>query len=687
MMDSSHAPHHTSHGSQASIHLPATEGGDFESNTFGGESTKPTHFESAKATHFESNASTHSTQSTTASLSPNIELAERSKSNPTSPASSPSGYDYQSTTVTVSKSTTVNSSTVVVVGPIKRSSESKSSSSDFQSSKRIRLDPEHIAPHNHTSTSAPLSSPTSPSPANERTTESRRDRNTTPDRTTQRHATSASRTVRSKSLPPTPTNGRRSGGTRSSKHGGRNSATDAHNLPPVTLTTLRELDLSEIYRNPKLRHDVVFDAQLHFRPNLDGSRGKRKREQAENYWKNVLLECEELFKPKTTPNSPRMVGWVAQKLPQLFKTMKDILSTLVPKSDREEVEAALENDLLMQQLQHGVLDFKKLSEWLAGVLKAHCAPMRDQWVEQMVSRVAYGVDHNKTPALVEGLKMVFGILEAMKLDVANHQIRTLRPHLVSTAVQFEQGYFQERIESGRLDMAIPRKWFSENMKDGVDPYIAFTQATIQMLAPSTYQPTPAPTSSAYTTTPYPQTFQFDFERLDTIRDDIREATCLKLAVLFFQQLTFGRSKRDIDAATIEGLRTHVLAILHEEEGSARWTRGSAMVALHVAQAAYEFNGNTGIVDAVSVKLAEGWFATNLEFSSPVYTIVEQNLLKEIATSVLSIMKGWSSLSVSPIMQAADLTGSSVQLTSISQRIAHIAFLHWRIFGKLYISSS
>jgi hypothetical protein len=184
-------------------------------------------------------------------------------------------------------------------------------------------------------------------------------------------------------------------------------------VPPVTLSTLRELDLSEIYRNPKLRHDVVFDAQLHFRPNLDGSRGRRKREQADIYWKLVLHECEMLF--ANVRNRQARVAGMAVKLPTLFKTMKDILSTLVPKSDRDDVEAALDHTFLMQQLEHGVLDFKKLSEWLARVLKAHCAPMRDQWVEQMVARVAYGVDNGKTSALVDGLKMVFGILEAMKL--------------------------------------------------------------------------------------------------------------------------------------------------------------------------------------------------------------------------------------------------------------------------------
>jgi hypothetical protein len=42
--------------------------------------------------------------------------------------------------------------------------------------------------------------------------------------------------------------------------------------PPITRATLRELDLAEILRNPQLRHDIVFDPNLMFRPNFDGER-------------------------------------------------------------------------------------------------------------------------------------------------------------------------------------------------------------------------------------------------------------------------------------------------------------------------------------------------------------------------------------------------------------------------------
>lgn len=313
---------------------------------------------------------------TTTSPPQSIEIPDSSSHGVSSEVSTP-GYEYQSSPN----------------APAKRSNESAPPAEEgmYPFPKRLRVEE---GPCSDPSSSA---LPTSPSPS---------EPSTAPDSDVERssrHRLKSQQPFRSQSLPP-PTH-RRKRGPVENPH---------QHIPPVTLSTLRELDLHEIYRNPKLRHDVVFDSQLHFRPNLDGTRGRRKKEMADMYWQMVLHECEMLLGPSRWKRNS-LLAHIPMKLPILFSTMRDILLTLVPKTDRMDVDAILDPPLLMQQLKHNVLDFKGLSLWLAGVLKAHCAPMRDQWVEQMVAKVAYGVDNGKISALVEGLQMVFGILEAMKL--------------------------------------------------------------------------------------------------------------------------------------------------------------------------------------------------------------------------------------------------------------------------------
>jgi hypothetical protein len=445
-------------------------------------------------------------------------------------------------------------------------------------------------------------------------------------------------------------------------------------VPPVNLKTLRELELSEFYRNPKLRHDVVFDAQLHFRPNNDGTRGMRKKVDSQGYWHMVLTECDDLLtianKKGSTMHQPNR----PMKIPVLLSTMRDILLTLVPRADREEVESSLDPDLLMQQLQHGILDLKRMSMWLARIFKAHCAPMRDQWVDQMVSHFERGVDRADARSLMEGWKSIFGILEAMKLDVANHQIRTLRPHLISTAVVFEQSYFQSRIETGRLETQGPKLWYQEYFSDyksrtgSQDHVDCFMRATLDMVAPSKAEG-------------YHSTFVFDYERLDCLKEDIREETCLRLCNLLYRQLAIG-AKKEIEEKDMVKLGETISAVLSDEVGMDKYAHRSADLALAIAHIAC----SGSIPSASLVKVSENWLAKHLDIESPIYKATENVVTKEIIAAIQQNIKGWSSPAAFPIAQVADNTQHLTTIKSIAQRLSNIAYLHWQVFGKLvYLS--
>lgn len=60
--------------------------------------------------------------------------------------------------------------------------------------------------------------------------------------------------------------------------------------PPVTERSLSELDASKIICNPKLRHDINFDTDLHFRPNLEGEKGRKKKNRSDQFWSVLLSE-------------------------------------------------------------------------------------------------------------------------------------------------------------------------------------------------------------------------------------------------------------------------------------------------------------------------------------------------------------------------------------------------------------
>jgi hypothetical protein len=183
--------------------------------------------------------------------------------------------------------------------------------------------------------------------------------------------------------------------------------------PPVTKGTLSELDVNKIVNNPKLRHDINFDPDLHFRPNLDGEKGRRKTEKANNFWETMSTQLQNYLMHREEFEA--QLGDAEWCLPATLKAIRGILETLVPQRDRASVEETFNVDLLMQQFRKGVADLVKLALWLSQLLKCHCAPMRDNWVDEMVTQLSNGDRNCDVNMLVAGMKNLLGVLEAMKL--------------------------------------------------------------------------------------------------------------------------------------------------------------------------------------------------------------------------------------------------------------------------------
>jgi T-complex protein 11 len=188
-------------------------------------------------------------------------------------------------------------------------------------------------------------------------------------------------------------------------------------------------------------------------------RGERKREACERYWISVSREiamgcrCTTFAPPpkrSTTSRSGASTGEplpclcdstvgatasgmplrhrLPSRLPVLILELRAILLSLLPATSRgyADVAVALDPDLLTQEVHHGVLDSARLARFLGHTLKLHCAPMRDELVDQMVACVELGWNRDplggKGPAVARGLRMCFEILELMKLVRSTHSL-------------------------------------------------------------------------------------------------------------------------------------------------------------------------------------------------------------------------------------------------------------------------
>ena len=198
----------------------------------------------------------------------------------------------------------------------------------------------------------------------------------------------------------------------------------ASNLPPITKQSLSELDIQNIITNIKLRHDVNFDRDLSFRPNMDGAKGEAKQMVTHRYWVALAAELELydlLFQGTPTPESQEephrmeLSNHAKRRIPVMFRTVQEVLKSLVPDRDHLRVDEHLDVPMLMQEIERGVCDLTRLAEWMAQLLKEHCAPMRDGWVDEMVSSIRDGVTNHDLKMIVDGLRTLLAILETMKL--------------------------------------------------------------------------------------------------------------------------------------------------------------------------------------------------------------------------------------------------------------------------------
>ncbi|KAF2490698.1 Tcp11-domain-containing protein [Lophium mytilinum] len=492
-------------------------------------------------------------------------------------------------------------------------------------------------------------------------------------------------------------------------------------FPPITKQSLSELDIHNIINNIKLRHDVNFDRDLSFRPNLDGAKGQEKLKAAKKYWNALTAELELyafLFQGSASrdlksPTWQALAAASQKRIPLMFGTIQEILRNLVPERDQARVEENLDVAMLMQRVEKGVCDLVKLSEWLAHLLKEHCAPMRDEWVDKMVESTRIGAHTPSWSSIVKGLRELLGILEAMKLDVANHQIRNLRALLIEDTINFEQKFHLSRIERGRIHVEEAQAWYAYE-----------GQRFRQIVPQSFHQKTPqraqfeifirALLGLLLTNDPrveMPETFYLDHDRLRTLKSEVHDIVYFEICNEILGELLVMIDHRvSVSPNDRQALRNSIFSVLGEGAcfSSRQWYMNRENISVELVRHALKICGYSHTYDASLVreadeKLHQMLFSHCPRTFFPHAARLESVLLPEIldcATSHLhaSPMDLFNSL-VSPSTppppppSQASLSGQQLagddavslpadRITDIAQRFTHIAVLHWRVWGPI-----
>jgi hypothetical protein len=473
---------------------------------------------------------------------------------------------------------------------------------------------------------------------------------------------------------------------------------NASTYPPITPDSLAELDLSRIINNPKLRHDVNFESELHFRPNLDGARGKQKIKSAKNYWEALEAELYMLDHSQRARAQPDGTAsphyWESvmresrKRLPSVFEVVRDILITLVPDQDQARITERLDVDLLIQQIDNGVCDLVDLANWLGKVLKNHCAPMRDVLVDNMRKAIIKGAQQADQKLMVSGLRQLLDLLEAMKLDVANHQIRHMRPLLVADTINFAKRYNDHRIGLGKLNPEVPRLWLEQEYHA-----LSAVEGT-----PMSYLLRDLLFCSS--TTSLTSTFYFDLDRLRTIQVDMHNMIChLVCGKILVDLLASTVSRCDLPKA-LSVLCSSLTAIVGSQDF---WAERIENIAAEIVRNVLTLEGRACPYDAHLITLAEFRLREDLDPNSSAFRDQAQDLLYRLLPKTKECVNAHCKMPAIELQEAlvppmptvpthAFGMGAVCEPVAVARstdpdmdlvrRFSHVVVLHWQVWADL-----
>ncbi|KAJ1914317.1 cAMP-mediated signaling protein sok1, partial [Tieghemiomyces parasiticus] len=320
-------------------------------------------------------------------------------------------------------------------------------------------------------------------------------------------------------------------------------------IPPINRFTLRELGLPQMLNNIQLRHDIVLESNLEFRPNNFGDAGRQKEREAADYWHSVDIELRNLKylmntatgrqAASTSPARPlaskTTLSLSTSKITFLISEVREIMSEMLTPNDtqlREELMANLDVKLIHQQLQHGVFNVVNVVNYITTVLKRHCAPVRDALIESILRSVHRG-EYGRT------LRRCFELLEVMRLDLANHQIRTMRTQLIAQAPQFELSYISSVISSGGMSISRTKAWWKAQLladaKQALAQGAAIDRPVNRLAVFLTGFVHLVATDSRTWADRVPETFYLDNLRLNQFRGEWHNVYVMGIILLIYRQ--------------------------------------------------------------------------------------------------------------------------------------------------------
>ena len=343
-------------------------------------------------------------------------------------------------------------------------------------------------------------------------------------------------------------------------------------------------------------------------------------------------------------------------------------------------------------------------------------------MQESITQSALEDDHK---TMLSGLRQLLSILEAMKLDIANHQVRNMRSLLIGDTINFELRYNAHMITLGKLNTESSRAWL-ESKVGSAELNLETRPDHLETLASSLFHDL----LFAPSTTCLVSTFYLDVDRLRAIRLEMHNVICHHICsdiLVAAARTAFTRSPNTATTvarglpAALPDLRAALSAIVGTK---ARWPDHISNIAAEFVRIVLTLSGHSAqpydaeLIASAERKLRSDFASDSEAFCQHARSMRDRMLPKvkesirvhsglpalelqdalvtplpvastclSAATSASGAAAGWEILGFGAIHNpsAAQAQGNSTIAdpdVDLVRRFVHVVVLHWQVWADL-----
>ncbi|XP_065363599.1 T-complex protein 11-like protein 1 [Calliphora vicina] len=215
--------------------------------------------------------------------------------------------------------------------------------------------------------------------------------------------------------------------------------------PPKVMTLNEVADVVKNIQNMELAHEIALNPEFKLQPYEPPENSLEKvikETMHKAFWDNLRLQLNE--NPPCYDYAIRLLGDIKECFPQI----------LSPNNKRalEHINEILDESVIRQQAEKGVLDFRNYANFVIQIMAKSCAPARDDAVKQLT----------QIEDVVDTFKGILETMTLMKLDMANFLLDFARNDIMANSVEYEKQKFQEYLEYYKFGFPATENWLKRN---------------------------------------------------------------------------------------------------------------------------------------------------------------------------------------------------------------------------------